>query len=532
MFKSKKEPISIVLFELVKVMNWKITYSTIDDKLLQHPSYPSMFSITNTLSDLGIDNKAVKITAEQLKQLDTPFLAHTNSEEIVLVTSVTDSTIHYFHPSNGYRENSMINFKKLWSPLVVLVDTNAKIEEKNYKKKKHRERLLWSRAPILITAFVPVMAILGYCAGPGILSLLLLLKVLGLVVSILLVTKEINKDTEYRFCKTGKKINCNDVLNSPAAKIFDWLSMTDLGFLYFMGTFLALSFVVPLSGEIARTILVCLGLLSLMGLPYTIFSLVYQAFKIKKWCSLCLAIIFALWAEAILGMIAFVRNNDTLPYRGDGLLIFVLCLLTPAVIWLFLKRILIRSSNYKGLLYSYLRITNNLEVFQFLQLKGTFFEMDIRSNDILLGNPNAPNKLVVAMNPFCPACGREYKFILKLLDEHPDFATVIIRFVGNPYVKDDAKFFASCLLINQFITSKNNFKEILKEWYETRNHNSFIKKYVLETNELVLSILENNYIWSEKTMITITPTTFFNNVKLSERYTIERLNVLLNMNNE
>ncbi|MGB5821345.1 MAG: vitamin K epoxide reductase family protein [Saonia sp.] len=530
MLSKKKEPIAIILYELFKLLGIRITYGSIKEKLLQHPSFPSLFSITNTLTNFGIPNKAVRIQKEQLEHLETPFFATIQWDETVLVKTVNEDTIRYCSPSKGWMDMTISQFMEIWNHMVILVDTTVEIEEKKYVRKKNFENLLQLRLPVTIIVLLGLLSILIYEIGTTIILPFLFLKLLGFFIAVLLVLKEINSDTRFSFCRAGKKVSCDDVLNSPASKIFSWLSMTDLGFLYFVGTVLALVLSILVQTNTADTILFCLIFASFLALPYTIFSLVYQAFRVKKWCVLCLAIVAVLWGEAIFGYYYLTKFSLALIFHAKGILIFIFCLLLPGVAWLFLKKVFVKSSNYETLLYSYLRITNNLEVFRFLQQKGKEIDMDFQSQEIILGNTASQNSITVAINPHCPACGKEYKSILALLEKHPDFAKIIFRFVGSPYVRDDARFFASAMLISHYIKDKSNFKALLSAWFELGDLQSFVKKHPVKHNRVAEAILKHQYTWSEKVKIDITPTTFFNNKVLSEKYTLEQVKGILDMN--
>lgn len=150
-------------------------------------------------------------------------------------------------------------------------------------------------------------------AGVGHLILLLplgLAKIAGLAACAVLVTKSVGgSKLLQRLCPEEENSGCGRVMDSPAGKIFG-IPMADLGLLYFAGGFLAL-FLSFFTGQLLRTLFM-LGLLNLFTLPYTFFSVVYQAFVVRSWCRLCLRVQAVFWAEfAILYGITFEAMGST-----------------------------------------------------------------------------------------------------------------------------------------------------------------------------------------------------------------------------
>ncbi|WP_424002743.1 vitamin K epoxide reductase family protein [Maribacter sp. IgM3_T14_3] len=530
MFQKKSDSIAGVLFELFKSLDIQITAKSIQGKLLQHPHYPSLFSISNTISNFGIENKAVRITSEQLEQVETPFLATTKFDETILVKSVETSTISYYTHNGGDENSSITAFLELWNNMVVLMDNESKVVEKDYSQKKNYDKLVQLRPLVAVSAMFGLFLAISFSFGLGYQLLFLLLKLGGLTVSLLLVSKEILTSKEYSFCKAGKKIDCNEVLNSPAAQIFSWLSMTDLGFLYFSGTLLALINSSLVDTDISDSLLLEIILLAYLSIPYTIYSLVYQAFKIKKWCILCLGIITVLWTEAIVGYFYITSFYPDISFQIKGVLMLIISLLIPTIIWMYLKNVLIKANRFDDLRFSFLRITNNIQVFQFLQQQEKEVDMELKPFEVVIGNINTPNTIVLALNPFCPACGREYNAVQELLLKQPTFAKVVIRFVGSINSREDSKNYIASILIAQYKLGEHDFNALLSEWFNTDNRNYFAKKYELQLSEEVIRTLEHHYVWSDKLRISITPTAYLNGKKLPEKYTVDDLNSILSMN--
>jgi uncharacterized membrane protein len=126
-------------------------------------------------------------------------------------------------------------------------------------------------------------------------ALILLLKAVGLLASVVLLLGTVDAPVFMRFCPRNPIFDCRKVIHSPAGIMFGLIHAADLGVLYFASTLLLLLFTVLTPDFYYYTLL--LAALNLLTLPYTIFSVAYQAFKVGKWCALCLVVQLVFWLE-------------------------------------------------------------------------------------------------------------------------------------------------------------------------------------------------------------------------------------------
>jgi uncharacterized membrane protein len=125
--------------------------------------------------------------------------------------------------------------------------------------------------------------------------LVLLLKVVGLLASFVLVLGTLKAPIFKRFCPRNPWFDCQRVIDSPAGKIFGLIHTADLGVLYFSSTLLVLVFGAFTPGFYYQVLL--LGALNLLTLPYTLFSVAYQVFRVRRGCALCLIVQLVFWLE-------------------------------------------------------------------------------------------------------------------------------------------------------------------------------------------------------------------------------------------
>lgn len=126
-------------------------------------------------------------------------------------------------------------------------------------------------------------------------ALILLLKVVGLLASFVLVLGTLDAPVFKRFCPRNPIFDCKRVIDSPAGMVLGLVHTADLGVLYFAGTLLVLLISAFSPGFYYQALF--LGLLNLLTLPYTIFSVAYQVFRMKRGCALCLIVQAVFWLE-------------------------------------------------------------------------------------------------------------------------------------------------------------------------------------------------------------------------------------------
>ncbi len=186
---------------------------------------------------------------------------------------------------------------------------DANSGEKDYQLNRKKEIAATNKTYSLIAAsvlifFSTVYFLFTFFAGNFIMTaaVLLLIKMLGLAVTILLLVYEIDKSNAFvkSICTAGRQSNCGAVLQSKASKIIG-MSWSEAGFFYFASTFLFLLF--P-SATFVNKIFV-LSIANCLAAPYILFSVYYQWKVVKQWCPLCLSVQAVLAMELIWSIINF-----------------------------------------------------------------------------------------------------------------------------------------------------------------------------------------------------------------------------------
>ncbi|MDP3665076.1 MAG: hypothetical protein Q8R50_00225 [Sediminibacterium sp.] len=84
------EPNVKAVIVFLKLLGVKVTNTTVDETLQNHPDYPGLLSISDSLSRWNVPNAALKINLSQIDELESPFIAYVNNElqPVSIVTSV------------------------------------------------------------------------------------------------------------------------------------------------------------------------------------------------------------------------------------------------------------------------------------------------------------------------------------------------------------------------------------------------------------------------------------------------------------
>ena len=111
----------------------------------------------------------------------------------------------------------------------------------------------------------------------------------GLYMSYLLMQKSLNIDSGAadNVCKAIEAGGCDSVLATKASKFFGIFGWSEVGFSYFSVSLLALLIFPEYIGYLALCNVCCL--------PFSFWSVWYQKYRAKAWCTLCLSVQGTLW---------------------------------------------------------------------------------------------------------------------------------------------------------------------------------------------------------------------------------------------
>jgi uncharacterized membrane protein/glutaredoxin len=348
-------------------------------------------------------------------------------------------------------------------------------------------------------------------------------KTVGLIASILLLIQNIdaNNPLIQKFCGGDNSKNCNAILSSKAAKVTNELSWSEIGFFYYSGTLVALLF----NAENARLIQI-LGILNLLSLPYTFYSIYYQWRVAKQWCIFCCTVQALLWLE-FAAFVPYLSNGIQYPDLHTMGNLFI-GMIVPILLWVFIKPYLINSMQLQMLQPELYRYKYNKELFRSMLHRENKYVLPTEDNTIIIGNKEASNVITMVSNPFCTHCTKTHMLLDDLLDFRDDIKLQLV-FVNRLYQKEIDKSVISHFMALKLEKNEIRLKEAISDWYKQKKkkYEQWKEKYPARETEIESNALSAQKEWCKMVEITSTPTLFINGRRLPSAYQAEDIKYVL-----
>src|SRR5690606_453070 len=143
-----------------------------------------------------------------------------------------------------------------------------------------------------------------------------------------------------------------------------------------------------------------LPVLSVIAIPFTLFSVYYQWRIVRRWCPLCLIIVAALWIQLLL-QLPVLLSLSLMGITVPALAYIVFILVGIAMVWRLLKHQLVKVNKTEKENHSLLRFKNSSDVFTSLLSVQRKVDTTCFDNEVQFGDPKSFIQVLVACNPFC-----------------------------------------------------------------------------------------------------------------------------------
>lgn len=509
LFSNTKENI---LTSILSLLNVRYTNKYANSYFNEHPHKYDLFGLSKMLNHYGVYNKGIKVThKEDIHYLEAPFIAHIGSD-FVTVKKITERMICYYWRQNELSV-SIKDFLDIWSGVVLVVEADEASAEPDYQKHK-KEELAMSIPRVLLALSAIVLIGIGCYQNQIIqhweLSVLLTLNLLGVFIGSLLVQKQIHIHSSMadKICSLFSSSDCNNVLDSPAAKFLGIIGWSELGLSYFLSNVFLILFV--------PEFLPYQALLNILGLIYSFWSIWYQKYRAKAWCPLCLMVQLLFWFLFLTSSLAgFIRVPD---FTILEILSIALIYGVPFLLIHLLLPNQIASKKLIEVTQQFNSLKANDKVFSGLLKDQTFYPIDVEFPTIIFGDPNAKHTITIFSNPHCGPCARMHGKMEKLLeDTNNQFRIQYILSSFENSLDSSCEFF---LYVNRKYSVKER-NRIYNEWFKGGKYNKeeFFKSYsfVSETNS-VSKEYQRHLDWKKQTKLRATPTILFDGYELPDMY--------------
>lgn len=518
-----------VTSKILKGTKVPFTKSGLKKRLMIHPYYPSLYSISETLNSYKVENKAIKVVPFQLDELPTPFLAFVtieeiNTEDFVTVLEVTKDHVTYFHTKK--RTVGRTEFVDRWTEgIVMLVEASEESKERDIENNVVQEKSAKNRNILLLLGTLVAIGIGLYSFINSTTAFLfpvlyMIFSIFGLAVSTLLLIFEVDSSNNFvkNICTTGEKTNCNAVLTSSASKFFG-ISWAEIGFYFFAGIILFLMIPIPFTAKIS-----ILTILSTASAAYMPFSIFYQYFVVGQWCKLCLAIQFTLLLQ-FASVLYF--GSYQFEWSLGTMTAFALCMLIPALIWNFIKPFIKKSKHLERVEFEYRRIISRQDIFEQTisdqnELTPGWEELGV----IVKGNPSAENTILKVCSPACKYCSKAHETFNKLLAIHENIKVVTVYgLTDDP--EDPRRIPVRYFLALAELKEMEKLEKAMDYWYlsekPTIKHLESTFPVADELLKKQEGLIDKMVEWSEEAKIYYTPTVYWNGRKLPATYELDDL---------
>ena len=519
----------------------------------EHPHKFNLYGLSEMLSGYGIRNAATKIEdkGNDLFNIELPFITYVGGD-FVVVYKVELDNVHYIR--NGKKISTPVSqFVQSWSGVVLLAETSPTSIEPDYLEHRKKDLLIivqktfLSLACILLLGFTFLNTVFDFSFGenPGLalqspysvlgISLLLLINLIGVYISYLLILKQMRIQSRYadKICTLFSRSDCNNVLESDAAKLWGVFGWSEIGLGYFSANIVMLLFLPQL--------ITYLSICNILTLPYTAWSVWYQKVKAQQWCPLCLIVQILLWLIFIINLSFGYINTSNLYFLSPlsifiPQLILVGCIYAiPVLICTLLIPKLSKGNHVEQLRQEINSIKANDELFKTLLKQQPFYKISRVDSQILFRNLEANLLITILTNPFCNPCAKMHTRIENWINGRGEshsptkIKNVCIQYIFSAF-NENMEYVNRYFIAAYLEKGSEAAWQLYTDWFEKGKalKEAFFEDLKLDMSNPAIEIeFQKHESWKAKTQIRATPTIIINGYKLPENYKIEDLRYLV-----
>ena len=509
-----KDPLFHLVQKLLNLHSIPFEKEELEFQIQSHPSYPSLHSITGVLDHFNISNIALDIpkTESILNELPSAFLAKIKTETYDDFTVVNKNNNYYDLYKTNTKKKETLNtsdFLEQFTGVVVAVEK----EEDHELTNKQKYKLIAQTSTYIVITLLMIFTF--RMSQPTLYNgLFLLTSLVGIILSVTIIKQEYGQDSFIgnAFCENLKESkNCAAVINSKGATIIRGLKLSDLSIIYFTGVFLA-SFLLTLS----QTTLSSLLVISLAVFPITLYSIYYQFRVLKKWCALCLGIVFVLWFQ--FGF-SISKSNIYLENPISSFSISVMSFIIALVSWNFIKPLLTTNKDYKHLKIEHYKFKRNYNLFSSVLQQSKQIDIAKNLNPVVIGTPNSALKITIISNPFCGHCKDVHFLIEDIMNTSKDIEFQVIFNVNTKDMNSDSVK-VTCRLLEIYNTSNEAILlKAMNDIYGDRDTDKWLDKWSNCSNpQFYLDNLKLQQKWCSNNDINFTPEILINRRRFPKDY--------------
>ena len=257
--------------------------------------FKTLFGVTQLLKEYGVESAGYNISDKnELSEVPVPFIAGTKGG-MVIVTAITPGSVTYL--TQGITETMpKDDFMQAWNGMVLCASVKPHAREPEYGKhlrmvfiNDSKKVLLWILAGCLMAYLYVTNGLWKYWSVWALTAI----DIFGLWITYMLVQKSLSIKSAVadKVCGVIQEGGCDKILKTNASSFFGIFSWSEVGFTYFGVSLLAML--------ISPHTIHWLAIINICCLPYTVWSVTFQKFVAKHWCTLCLCVQLSLWLQFV-----------------------------------------------------------------------------------------------------------------------------------------------------------------------------------------------------------------------------------------
>jgi len=497
----KQTELYSTVFDWLNLTGSKIDKSFCEQEIVSHADYPALTVVTDFLEAGNMRYQAVQADASYINEFNYPLIAH--------IKEPGNEYIHII--PNAATWDTQKDITRYWSGIVVFPEKNANWQNEGNDaaiRKVQRQQLLF---------------LAWCCIGTGLLGLSIYLhpaflynlfgffSLAGILISTAAFGTELGIQSKAvkQLCGAVSKGGCEQVLRSKLAKGIAGITPSDVAVLYFTAQF----FVYLIAAFYASSFTV-LAYMALGGIAIAGISIYTQAVVLKQWCALCLGIASILLLQAIVSSFLIAAISFS------SIVLFTTIVLLLAAILLPIKSLIKNVIAANPQLTELRKWKTDIDLFKAQLEIEPMVNTTIWTNDLMVGNHEAPVMITVACNPYCGPCATAHFDLEEIIHQSGGKVSMQIRLLCNPENEQDKKTIAVKAILGKaaVINVSNELQQMLTDWFEWMEYDKWIKKWgnkeTLQNDERMLQHAN----WIENNNIISTPTFFINGKRLPGRY--------------
>jgi len=460
--------------------------------LFSSPVFPSLASISQTLSYYGLHNNAFVADLKHLLRLKNVIVHSIEKEEghFYILTQIDCNTVTLY--DGDETKISLEEFTVIWDGVVLIVEEKENVNIK-------RSIIAF---PFCCLGFWGFLLLYFFFTTTKF-TIDFILDSIGLTLSVVLLRQHLRIFEKTSFCQIGKNVDCNYVADRNPLQRWLPIDLAIVGVFFFLFNLLSLLIVGATS---------CIsGYITLVAAIFMMFLSIYQVFKIKKYCLYCLGITIVVFAKLCISVLSFNAKH-----------IYLLPKFVIATIIAYLFSYLI----YKMMSYDKLLFNNDIELLRIKRNPSTIKNYFVQSHSIVpteemmeFGNKYADIVITTFISLHCRHCQKVVSEVIQLIDKFPKrfLWRVAIQGISSNDIND--KVFVQLNtrqlhILQLYISDKKRCLKAMRLW-------NF--KNITDCSEELITKYRFQQKNIEKMRIMHYPTIWVNGIVLPQEYSISDL---------